>query len=906
MKEVCHASAFPELHAVPVESLRRGAALNRVTTMAVGPHEAALLVRGEPGIGKSHLLASVREQVEVTTVTIPINPAERDISLSGISAVLAGLRREAGTDFGGRFTLRSDDPSQMFAAAHDLIALLRGFALPPTVLMIDDIDRTDAQSRALLGIMASRLAGTGLRLVMTASTVPANSQLAAIPTIRLSPLRIAELVALGESIAVDADISTLRILSWFSGGNARILVESLRLIDPEQLSGSAWLMLPPRFNHALSEIVAPQLEALSPEQRVILDSLALAPMTHIGAISDAGLETADAVEDLVNEGVLRRQGPFVRVHDRRLRSFIHWSSDAHARRERHASLEASHAPHDASLAAWHRSFASYDKTGTDDLLAGAVQLVQQGRVEAAVELAERALRKAERIEDHLDAVIALCEQLVRAGDVTLAERYSARVRPDAVQPEHALRLASFKLVAQMFRSQRIVDDEVRALVGLHAAADPDGAGRLLTLAACFRGERWETDEARTLLMSFPELDARVDATTSALLTSTRSALDALEGVPATDGALPDLTDPGSRLPSELLMQGYLATHLERHDDARLLLNSVLNHPRSVDRIWIDLARYALITNEIGSGQFRRARVAIESWSDDSPWVSRRSSMYTYAHAWHHNSTGRTQEALALIEQCMQVASDEGSPAARAKALALRATIALRTGDPETAVVVLRQVSGFAGRFRNPTMLRHWADYVEACRATGRHREAEGVVLALSRRLESHESRWGTLALARCRAIVAPDEVALPMFAAALAMFGASDSPYERARTLAAMADRQDSLGLPHEARRTRGLMVEAFDVAGAIGWPDRRIARGSDDDDEEGLLSLLSEEELAIARQVQEGMRNREIAESLYLSVRTVELRLTHIYRTLGVRSRSHLVAALARLEDGSGQQQRS
>jgi DNA-binding NarL/FixJ family response regulator len=102
--------------------------------------------------------------------------------------------------------------------------------------------------------------------------------------------------------------------------------------------------------------------------------------------------------------------------------------------------------------------------------------------------------------------------------------------------------------------------------------------------------------------------------------------------------------------------------------------------------------------------------------------------------------------------------------------------------------------------------------------------------------------------------------------------------------------------MPHEARRTRSMMMEAFDTAGVLGWPGQKPA-DSPEDEEENLLMLLSEEEIAIARQVQDGMRNREIAESLYLSVRTVELRLTHIYRTLGVRSRSHLVAELAKLE---------
>jgi DNA-binding NarL/FixJ family response regulator len=44
---------------------------------------------------------------------------------------------------------------------------------------------------------------------------------------------------------------------------------------------------------------------------------------------------------------------------------------------------------------------------------------------------------------------------------------------------------------------------------------------------------------------------------------------------------------------------------------------------------------------------------------------------------------------------------------------------------------------------------------------------------------------------------------------------------------------------------------------------------------------------------VREGYRNKEIAAALFISLRTVELRLTHIYRKVGARSRSHLAALL-------------
>jgi DNA-binding CsgD family transcriptional regulator len=43
-----------------------------------------------------------------------------------------------------------------------------------------------------------------------------------------------------------------------------------------------------------------------------------------------------------------------------------------------------------------------------------------------------------------------------------------------------------------------------------------------------------------------------------------------------------------------------------------------------------------------------------------------------------------------------------------------------------------------------------------------------------------------------------------------------------------------------------------------------------------------------------EGLANREVAQSLFLTVRTVEMHLTHAYRKLGVASRHELARALA------------
>jgi DNA-binding NarL/FixJ family response regulator len=52
---------------------------------------------------------------------------------------------------------------------------------------------------------------------------------------------------------------------------------------------------------------------------------------------------------------------------------------------------------------------------------------------------------------------------------------------------------------------------------------------------------------------------------------------------------------------------------------------------------------------------------------------------------------------------------------------------------------------------------------------------------------------------------------------------------------------------------------------------------------------LLTERELDVARLVAQGRTNRQVAERLYVSVRTVEVHLGRVFRKLGVRSRTEL-----------------
>ena len=80
------------------------------------------------------------------------------------------------------------------------------------------------------------------------------------------------------------------------------------------------------------------------------------------------------------------------------------------------------------------------------------------------------------------------------------------------------------------------------------------------------------------------------------------------------------------------------------------------------------------------------------------------------------------------------------------------------------------------------------------------------------------------------------------------------------------------------AEQARNEMV----LAGAR--PRRDAARGRD---------ALTASELRVARMAAEGLTNREIAQDLIVSVRTVETHLTHVYRKLSIDSRDELARLL-------------
>jgi len=872
--------------------LDRRAALARIVELAEAPREGALVVVGEPGIGKTQLLEDACQALEGSVVLVRANPAERGFPLSGFSAIAAAVNDRRAVEFGGRFSLRSAEQGQLFAAAHDVLGMLRGLRLPSTVVLIDDADALDDDSRRLLGLMAERLAGTGLRLVLASQEVAPRSPFGGSEVVELAALDPEAAMDLGRATA-EVDEGTLRLLARLSAGNPTELREQLLSADHDELAGRTGLHLPLQPKTALALAAQRTLARLQPDERRALDDIALAPQLHLGVLGAApGGENAsapDVLDDLMSDGLLLVRAGTVRIRDPRLRAHVYWSMSGRTRRQRHHALAVLHEPLDDRLAAWHRSQEQADPASGEELLQAAVAFAEEGDGDVAMEFAERAVRLAVPHGRSDPLLVSLAERLVLHGDFDAANRYLGFARLDAASPAETTRAAMVRVGAGALAGAPLGDGEVAAIAMVHGAQAPDGSVALLAAAAALRAEQWELAASRALL-------AQAGAITEPLAPPTRSLLLAVETmVEAHDGRSPGTAAVLDRTllqqPILALLQARSLIWGEEHAAARLLLASLMAFPRSSEPLWSDAARMLSIDNEIAAGDHRTARLLIEA-----PFAVRAdpdSALQALLAAWHRVSLDDADAVAPLLEESMHRALRESNPALQARTAALHASFALLHGDPEET---LRQglVLGRLRRLGGPEhQLRHVGDSIDAALQLGLAARANEEIAAFRQRHARRPSRWGRQLLLRMRAQTSSGAASVPLFQSAVEAFEPGDSPYELGRTQLAFAERLRQLGMAEDERMVRAAAVAAFDGAGAVGWSARAVG-GASEPAAAPSEARLTGEELEIVRLVQRGARNREIADALFLSVRTVEQRLTRIYRTLGIASRAQLGSALA------------
>ena len=125
----------------------------------------------------------------------------------------------------------------------------------------------------------------------------------------------------------------------------------------------------------------------------------------------------------------------------------------------------------------------------------------------------------------------------------------------------------------------------------------------------------------------------------------------------------------------------------------------------------------------------------------------------------------------------------------------------------------------------------------------------------------------------------------------------------RPQLVRAQLERVSMLAAAERRVQARGLLGTATKLASGIGHP-RLLAEavhlGARLSEADG-RTALTPGELRVAQAVASGQSNRDIAADLFVSVRTVETHLANAYRKLGVRTRTQLALSLNDLPLGSG-----
>ena len=200
---------------------------------------------------------------------------------------------------------------------------------------------------------------------------------------------------------------------------------------------------------------------------------------------------------------------------------------------------------------------------------------------------------------------------------------------------------------------------------------------------------------------------------------------------------------------------------------------------------------------------------------------------------------------------------------------------------------------------DPATLRIVPDAIEALVAVERLDDAARLVDDLERRGARTHRPWALATGARCRGLLEAASGQLDVAQAALHIAVKEHQrlpqPFEAARTLLALGTVQRRQKQRRAARESFDEALRCFDRLGATSWAAKtRAELGRIAGRSTNRLALTATEE-QVAQLVAAGRVNREVAATLFISVKTVETNLTRVYRKLGVTSRRELARHINR-----------
>jgi DNA-binding CsgD family transcriptional regulator len=890
------------------------------------PSGAALLLSGEAGVGKTVLLDAAAAHGEAAGSRV-LRAAgaefEGAVSFAGLNQLLGPLLDQArGLSAAYRRALEvalgvraGSSPDQLMLANAALELLTQTAQASPVLLVVDDLPWLDRASALVLGVVARRLAGSRVGfLAVSRSGEDGFFDRGGLPVHEVLPLSEAAADDLvGGRFPSLAPQVRQRLLAE-AQGNPLALLELPVPLSGRQRAGTGplpeWLPLSRRLQAAFESRITTLPE---PARHLLLlaalDGTGQLETLRSAATGPAGLDELAPAE---RAGLVRVGEDTGRLAFRHplIRSAVVELSTSAQRRRAHETL-AERLTGEPERRAWHLAQAA---AGPDERVAAlleqtAQRIRQRGDATGAVTVL---LRAADLTPPGAERSRRLAEAAYLGAVVTGALRDVPRLLDDARSAD-AGRAGS--LVAAVAAAHHLllsgdgdIDTAHRLLVGAvemqsvpYDATSDTMAEALYTLGwVCYFGGRAElwAPFHRALARLTPEVPERLALLSATFADPARTALAALGEIDREVTALAGQPDP-----VWVTRVSLACMFTDRLTGCRAALWRILRDRREGGRA-ITLSLHAL--SLLGLDYLMTGE-----WEDLKPLADEHirlcethnyrllECLSWYLLAMVAAARGDDTATRQLTDQMTRWATPRRAGLVVRLAAQARALAALGRGDFEAAYQAATAVTE-PGQLADHVPHALWLtlDLTEAAVRTGRQAEAAAHVAALHAAGLAAISPRQALTIDGAAAIAAPDDQAAGLFERALAVAGADRWPFERARIQLTFGERLRRMKATTNARAQLTAALDTFQRLGAAPW----AARAASELRATGLTigqqadhgpASLTPQQREIATLAAAGLTNKQIAERLYLSPRTVSTHLHQLFPKLGVTTRAALRDAL-------------
>lgn len=907
------ASSTPPLLASRRSFVGRGHELGRLRAgiapgSADGPG-AAIVVVGEPGIGKTTLIEEALASVDLDRTTVlRASGDEAEIDLD--YATLDQLARSTSSPFHQMMSPLAGGPLEVgarFVRTSDEAAPGRHL-----VLVVDDAQAADLPTLEALTFVVRRVHGDRLSIVL--ATRPEG--LVRIPA---GLIRAAEASG-GVIELMGFDVDEVGALALAATGRALSTEAATRLhqhTGGHPLHATILLEGPVDLGRmpSMTAVLVERLVSCSPAARQLLDALSVlegaATVSDVAAIADV-----DRPFLLVDELVQRA---LVHVDDEaqdasgtghRVLSFRHDAlrSAVHAvlplARRKHLHLRAAQTSSSADEALRHRVIASSgpDPELVADLLARADHHARRGAGQTAAHhcFAAADLTSGREREQ---AVLRGAGHLLTFGR-PLGDRL-AEIESFSDGAERSAILGRSRLHEGRFAEARVLLEQAWALhhdgrSSMTAHASTAVAENLAVIAL----SRLDADEVIVWAKRLDEIDGALATTMLCHGLALRGDLDEArhEATARISAASPGQPDVDARLG-----RGLVNLWSNRLEDARTDLASVLSGPIDHSLLQSITARSQLADVHLRLGHLVEAAdlatVSIGLVEDsDAVWLTPLPhSIAAYAHTAAGNLDAAEMHATAASTYAQLTGEAPATIWSEAAWLRLAEArqdhdAAVATGDRMLAAGLETVAEG----------VNHWkAVYVVALATVGRVDDADKLLDLLQADVDRSGDVSITTEALRARAELAIarglSTEAASVFDQGLALDPAMARPLPRGQLELAAGRFHRMAGRHTRAAELLRTAAARLQQIGAKPWLEqcRRELEQCGVLDVEGPASDITEgltpQERVVSRLVAEGRTNKAVAEELYISAKTVEHHLSRVYAKLGVKTRTEMAALLAR-----------